>query len=44
MSAMEEITRLRVRVGAILSRMLSEGPLEEEASAQRPAGTEMQGM
>lgn len=45
MSAMEKISRVRVgRGAAILSRMSSEGPLEEEASEQRPTGTEVQGI
>lgn len=42
MSAMEKINR--VRGGVILSRMLSEGPLEKEASEQRPTGTVVQGI
>lgn len=39
---MEKINR--VRGGVILSRMLSEGPLEKEASEQRPTGTVVQGI
>lgn len=35
---MEKINKVRVREGAILSRMLSKGPFEEEASEQRPTG------